>query len=179
MLDEVITIGQPREELYRFLRELHGLPRIAPRLLAVTSIDDRRSLWRVQGPAGIELEWRSEITADEPGHEIAWRTTRGGAITHFGCVRFFDAVGDRGTLVYVHLEYVPLAGALGTAIARLAGPVAARNVRAALRCLKQLAETGEIATTAGQPAGAGRSPLAKRLEGEQARGSMEPAGDER
>ena len=40
-------------------------------------------------------------------------------------------------------------------------------VRDALRRFKQLMETGEIPTTAGQPAGGGRSPLARRLERDQ------------
>jgi uncharacterized membrane protein len=88
-------------------------------------------------------------------------------LTHFGAVRFFDAVGDRGTVVYVHLEYVPPAGALGAAIARLSGQSPQRLVREALPRMKQLLETGEIATTRGQPSGSGRSPLAERGERSQ------------
>jgi uncharacterized membrane protein len=42
VLDEVITVGRPREALYRFWRDLQALPRIAPRLREVTVTDDRR-----------------------------------------------------------------------------------------------------------------------------------------
>jgi uncharacterized membrane protein len=169
VLDEVITVGRPRDELYRFWRDLQALPRIAPRLREVTVTDSRRSHWRIDGPRGTPVEWQSEITHDEPGQEIAWRTTRDEVLTHFGTVRFRPAAGDRGTVVEVHLEYVPPAGALGTAVARLAGQSPQRLVREALRRMKQLLETGEIATTRGQPAGGGRSPLAAHLERSQAR----------
>ena len=42
VLDEVITIGRPRDEIYRFWRELETLPRVAPRLLEVTVLDEGR-----------------------------------------------------------------------------------------------------------------------------------------
>ena len=166
-LDEVITVARPRDELYRFWRNLESLPRIAPRLRAVTVEDERHSRWEGDGP-GVLLEWKSEITRDVPGEEIAWRTTHDNALTHFGAVRFYSAAGDRGTVVYVHLEYVPPAGALGTAIAGLLGQSPQGLVRETLRRMKQLLETGEIATVRGQPAGNGRSLLAEGLERAQA-----------
>jgi uncharacterized membrane protein len=166
-LDEVITVARPRDELYRFWRNLESLPRIAPRLRSVTVEDERHSRWKVHGP-GVLLAWESEITRDVPGEEIAWRTTHDNALTHFGAVSFHPAPGDRGTVVYVHLEYIPPAGALGTAMARLSGQSPQGLVRETLRRMKQLLEAGEIATVRGQPAGNGRSPLAERLERAQA-----------
>lgn len=164
VLDETISIGGPRDVLYRLWRDLEILPQVAPRLREVRILDERRSRWAVAGPGGAPLEWESAITADQPGERIAWRTTRGGSLVHFGAVRFSDAPADRGTVVSVHIEYLAAAGALGAAVASLTGSSPRRLVREALRRLKQWAETGEIATTAGQSAGAGRSRAAKRLE---------------
>lgn len=164
VIDEAVTVSDSRDTLYRFWRDLPALTIVAPRLRSVEVLDPVRSRWQVRGPAGVPVEWDAEITRDRPGEEIAWQTTRHGAPHHFGWVRFDDAPGDRGTFVRVHLEYAPPAGVLGTALARIMGQSPQRLVREALRRSKQLLETGEIATTAGQPAGAGRSPLARRLE---------------
>ena len=63
------------------------------------------------------------------------------ALTHFRSVRFVDATGQRGTNICVHLEYVPPAGSLGTALTRVSGQSPQRLVREALQRLKQLMET--------------------------------------
>lgn len=152
MVDASLTIGKPREQIYRFWRQLDNLPGIAPNLLGVDVLDERRSQWRVKSPVG-ELEWDSEITRDEENREIGWRTTLKEAVVNFGSVQFRDAPGGRGTLVKVHLEYVPPAGSFGTAIARMTGQSPERMVEEALSRLKQLLETGEIATTQGQSSG--------------------------
>jgi uncharacterized membrane protein len=156
VLDEVIAIGKPPDEVYRFWREIDNLPRIAPRLRGLEVLDERRSRWRVQDPRGGTVHWEAEITRDEPGREIAWRTTREREITHFGDVRFEDAPGSRGSIVRVHLEYVSPAGALGAAVASVTAESPRWMVKDALRRLKQLLETGEIATTEGQPSGRAR-----------------------
>src|SRR5581483_7016426 len=157
VIDASVMIGKPRADIYRFWRELKDLPRVAPHLRSVEILDDRHSHWRVKGPHGGELDWDSEITRDEENREIAWRTTMRRSVTNFGSVQFRDAPGGRGTLVKVHLEYVPPAGSLGTAIARMTGRSPERMIEEALRRLKQLLETGEIATTEGQPSGQQRN----------------------
>ena len=157
IVEEAVTIGKPREEIYRFWRDLDNLKRFAPRLQNVEVLDERRSRWKVQGPHGGVVDWDSEITRDDPGREIAWRTTQDREITNFGSVSFVDAAGGRGTIVRVHLEYVSPAGSIGTAVARAMGQSPQRMVEEALHRLKQLLEAGEIATTAGQPAGANRA----------------------
>lgn len=159
MVDASLTIGKPREQIYRFWRQLDNLPQIAPHLRSVDVLDERRSHWRVKSPTG-ELQWDAEITRDEANREIAWRTTMKQSVVNFGSVQFRDAPGGRGTLVKVHLEYVPPAGSLGTAIARMTGQSPERMVEEALSRLKQLLETGEIATTQGQPSG--REPRASK-----------------
>lgn len=138
-----LTIGKPRHQIYRFWRQLDNLPRVAPQLRRVDVVDAWRSRWSVTLPTG-EREWESEITRDEENREIAWRTTMRQSVINFGSVQFRDAPAGRGTLVKVHLEYVPPAGALGTAIARMTGQSPERMVEDALRRLKQLLETGAI-----------------------------------
>lgn len=156
VLDQAITINAGREELYRYWRDLGNLPNFAPRLTRVEVLDELNSRWHVRAAQGREVVWESEITHDEPGREIAWRSMHQTTLTHFGGVHFRDAPGGRGTVVAVHLEYVPPVGALGAALARMTGQAPERYVTDALRRLKQLVEVGEIITTRGQPAGANR-----------------------
>lgn len=157
VLDQAITINASRDELYSYWRDLTNLPNFAPRVTQVEVLDERNSRWHVQAAQGREVVWESEITQDRPGSEIAWRSTHKTVLTHFGSVQFRDAPGGRGTVVAVHLEYVPPAGALGAALARMTGQAPERYVTDALRRLKQLVEVGEIITTRGQPAGADRT----------------------
>jgi uncharacterized membrane protein len=84
---------------------------------------------------------------------IAWQTVEDSAIRHWGIVRFTPAPGDRGTEVKVELEYEPVAGTLGAAIAQLFGEEPAQQVEEDLRRFKRIMEAGEIPTTEGQPAG--------------------------
>jgi uncharacterized membrane protein len=161
VIDEMVAVSAPPERVYDFWRHLPNLGQIAPRLRDVEVRDDRRSRWRVDTPAGV-IEWDAEITQDIPGREIAWRTTRRRALTNFGTIRFTPAPGARGTIVRVHLEYVPPAGSLGTAVARLVRESPQQIVNETLRRLRQAIETGEIATTEGQPAGS-RSKIGWRM----------------
>ena len=159
VLDEQIAVGKPADEVYRFWRDLDNLPRIAPRLERLEGLDERHSRWHVQDPRGGTVHFEAEIIRDEPGREIAWRTTRERQITHFGDVRFENAPGGRGSIVRVHLEYVSPAGSFGAAVASVTAESPRWMVKDALRRLKQLLETGEIATTEGQPSGRARSRL--------------------
>src|SRR5690606_30910602 len=92
-------------------------------------------------------------TVDEPGRRIAWRSLPGGDLDHEGEVRFQPSAGDRGTVVSVYMAYAPPGGKLGAVVAGILGREPRQTLREDLRRLKMLVETGEIATTEGQPAG--------------------------
>lgn len=153
VIDDALTVGKPREEVYRFWRNLQNLPRFAPWVRRVDVLDERRSEWEVEGPHGGVVHWESEITRDTPNEEIEWRTTANRSIANFGSVSFRDAPAGRGTIVRVHLEYVSPAGSLGAAVARLMGRAPQSMVEQSLRSLKQLLEAGEVATVDGQTSG--------------------------
>jgi uncharacterized membrane protein len=55
--------------------------------------------------------------------------------------------------VRLTLRYSPRAGALGAAVARIFGAEPRQQVAADLRRFKQMIESGEVATTEGQPTG--------------------------
>jgi uncharacterized membrane protein len=156
-VSHAITIDKPREELYRYWRNFENLPRFMDHLESVEQRPDGRSHWCAKGPAGARVEWDAEITEEIPNALVRWRSLPDADVANFGTVRFREASGGRGTEVAVDLEYQPPAGALGTALARLLGEEPQRQIEEDLRRLKQLMETGEVATTVGQPAGAGQA----------------------
>ena len=115
--------------------------------------DGTVSHWVANAPLDLSVEWDAEILADEPDHLIVWRSLANADIDNCGFVRFTPAIDNRGTQVKVVLEYQPPGGALTNAIAKLFGEAPQEQVGDELNRFKQLMETGEIATTAGQPQG--------------------------
>jgi uncharacterized membrane protein len=152
-IEESITINKSPEELYTFWRNFENLPRFMNNLKSVTVQDEKRSHWVAAGPGNKSVEWDSEIINEEPNHLIAWRTLGDADVQHTGSVRFINAPGERGTQVRVTMEYLPPAGRVGAAVAKLFRSSPDQEIREDLRRFKQLMEAGEIATTVGQPRG--------------------------
>ena len=145
-VERTVTVQRSPDEAYRAWRDLESLPRLLPGyLVSVTPAERGRTRWVVAGPGGLRASWEAELTADEPGRLIAWRSVPGASVDIAGSVRFDPAPGGRGTEIKVILTYAPPGGKLGAAAAALAGGGGDRLVREALRRFKQLVETGEIA----------------------------------
>jgi uncharacterized membrane protein len=149
---ESITIDRPAEELYRFWHGFERLPRFMNHLESVRTLGPNRSHWVAKGPAGMRVEWDAEVVEDRPNEFIAWRSLEGADVDNTGSVRFERAPGGRGTVVRVDMDYWPPAGKIGATVARLFGMAPEKEIIVDLHRLKQWFETGEIATTAGQPA---------------------------
>ena len=155
LVQQTHTMGRTPDELYAAWRDLEGLPRFMRHLESVTVLDERRSRWVAKAPAGRHVEWEAEITEDEPGQRLAWHSVDGSEVAHAGSVRFDPAPGGRGTEVHVSLEYAPPGGELGAKLARFLMEEPEHQIKDDLRHFKQWMETGELATTEGQPIGRG------------------------
>jgi uncharacterized membrane protein len=152
LVEEVVTINAPAARLFSFWRNLEQLSRFMDHLVSVNQMDERRSHWVAKAPGGRTVEWDAEIINEIPGELIGWRTLDGDVVSA-GSVRFKPAAGNRGTEVRVRLQYDPPAGKLGATVAWLLGHEPSQTIRDDLRRFKQLMETGEVPTTAGQPRG--------------------------
>lgn len=152
-VERTVTINRPPEEVYAFWRDFSNLPVFMENVESVTIHDETHSHWAVKGPAGVTLEWEAAIVSDEPHARIAWRTLANADVDHAGTVHFRPAPGDRGTEVHVVLEYVPIAGAVGSLVAKLFRREPDQQIASDLHHLKQILEAGEIATVDGQPSG--------------------------
>lgn len=137
-------VNRTPEEVYDFWRNFQNLPRFMKHLESVVDLGDGRSHWTAKGPAGMTVEWDATIVADVPGEVITWRSLDNSDVDNAGAVRFERAAGGRGTIVKVNLEYNPLAGVIGAAIAKLFGEEPEQQLDEDLRRFKQVMEVGEV-----------------------------------
>lgn len=152
-VEKSVTINRTPEECYAFWRDFENLPRFMTHLESVRVIDDKRSHWKAKAPAGSSMEWDAELTVDQPGKLLAWRSLEGAEVDNAGTVTFEQATGGRGTIVRVQLQYRPPGGKAAALIAKLFREEPSQQVNEDLRNFKRLIETGEIPTTVGQPSG--------------------------
>lgn len=137
------------EELYALWRDVESAARWQDSIRTVVRTGTKTSHW-VMGSGDKMIEWDSEILADEPGKRIAWRSI-GGDSDNAGEVIFEPAPGGRGTMVTLLQEFrmSKLTSAWETIVGRNPKQPVIEN----LRHFKELAETGEIPRTQGQPHG--------------------------
>ena len=147
-VERTVTVLRSAEELYARWRDLARLPDLMAHVESVTPLDEKRSRWVARGPGGTRVAWEAEITADEPGRLIAWRSVGNSDVENAGSVRFTPAPGGRGTEVKVLLSYELPAGRLGEAAVTLLGESGDQEVREDLRRFKQRMESGEVPTSA-------------------------------
>jgi uncharacterized membrane protein len=148
-----LIINRPAEELYDRWRKLSELPKIMRHLESVTEMADGRSRWVAKGPLGVIAEWNAERINDERPRLIAWRSLPDSQVDTAGSVHFDEQSGGRGTKVTVSLKYNPPGGQVAAGLAWLFGSGIEQEIDEDLRRFKQMMETGEVATTEGQPSG--------------------------
>jgi uncharacterized membrane protein len=152
-VEKTLTINKPAAELYRFWHNFENLPYFMKHLRDVKVYDAKRSHWTTSGPLNATIEWDAYITEDRENELIAWASVKGSDIENSGFIRFQPTSHNRGTMVRVVTEYQPPGGVIGDAIAKLFGESPKQQLGDDLRRFKMLMETGEIATTEGQPKG--------------------------
>jgi uncharacterized membrane protein len=152
-IEKTIHVNRTADDLYRYWRQLENLPRIMSNLVSVMETGEQRSHWVAEGVLGTRVEWDAEIIEDRPSELISWRSLPGSDVDTAGSVRFTSESFDRGTTLRISIKYDPPAGKLGATIASLLGDGLEHKLAEDLRKFKQAMEAGEVATTAGQPAG--------------------------
>lgn len=159
-LERSVVINKSPQECYDFWRNLSNAPNFMRMVDSVTELDDRRSHWVARMPGGARVEWDSRINEDRPGERIAWHSAPDAPLVHAGVVAFERAPGDRGTIVRLVVHHPALTK--GLRATRLFGKAPEGEMQEDLRRFKQILETGEIATTRGQPFGR-RSMIARMV----------------
>ena len=150
-----IAVNRPAHDIYRFWHDVENFPRFMYHLKSVSSTGTGVSHWVANAPAGGSVEWDSRITADTPNEMIAWQSLEGSDVEHAGSVRFEPLDGNRGTLVFVDLEYRPPSGVAGKLVATLFNESPEQQIYDDLRRMKQVIETGEVLRSDAVPGGIG------------------------
>jgi len=116
VIEEAITIARPRAEVYAFWQQHENLP--------------------LAGDGEIL------ITHEVAGEELGWRATHGERLVRFGWITLRDAPGGTATFVAAHVEYAPVGGSLGVALALVTGRSPRRLVTDCLQRARARLESG-------------------------------------
>lgn len=150
VVQKTINLDAPVEQVFAFWTDFQNFPRFMHHVREVQVYEDR-SHWVVAGPAGVPVEWNSELVELVPNELLSWRSTEDSAVKHEGCVRF-ERNGNGGTRITVRLCYLPPAGAFGHAVASLFGADPKSEMDADLLRMKTMVETGRPPHDAAQRA---------------------------
>jgi uncharacterized membrane protein len=114
-----LRIDAPVGQVYAYWRDFQHFPRWMSHVREVRDLGGGRYHWVVDGPAGVPVEWDSELTQASDDRELAWRSVEGSAVENAGRVRF-EPDGE-GTRVRIELSYAPPGGAIGHVVAKAFG----------------------------------------------------------
>jgi uncharacterized membrane protein len=145
-IQKTIHVRAPVEDVYRFWANLENLPKFLSHVREVRRLGARASHWRVDGPAGLPVEWDAELIRSVSNRLFAWKSRAGSPIQHMGTVHF-DAEGG-GTRIHLQMRYTPPGGAIGHALAYLVGADAKTELDEDLVRMKTYLETGRPARDA-------------------------------
>jgi uncharacterized membrane protein len=138
---KTLHVHAPVDAVFHFFSDFRNFPRFMTHVRQVRILDGDRSLWVVEGPAGVPVEWVARVTELDPNRTLAWQSEPGSAVTHEGRVQLFPEEG--GTRLELQLAYRPPAGALGHAVAALFGRDPKREMDDDLLRFKSLLEEGK------------------------------------
>lgn len=158
LVGRTVTIDKPRQELYAVWRDFTRFPEFMDNVREITKVDDTRSEWTIEAPAGATVKVITRIVEDVPGETIAWVSEPDSQIETDGRVEFADAPPGRGTYVRLLIRYKPPAGTLGQMVAKVLQREPNVQARRDLRRFKQLMETGEVPVNASPSARKSESP---------------------
>jgi uncharacterized membrane protein len=127
-----IRIDAPPQQVYELWRDPADFPEFMEDVKEVEQRGDHWH-WKVDGPAGIPVEWDSVIVEDVPGEKLAWIE----GLSNAGVVRFDDR-GDATDLEYA-IEFDAPAGKAGEVVAKLFDDPE-NKVQRALESFKRLVE---------------------------------------
>lgn len=136
-----VTVDAPVEDVFNQWSQLENFPQFMSGVKEVRETGRALSHWRVEGPAGLDVEWDAETTAFEPERRIGWKAVPGSKVPNWGEVRF-EPLGSHATRVTVDLCYRPPAGTVGHAAASLFGSDPKSRLDEDLLRMKTFIESG-------------------------------------
>jgi uncharacterized membrane protein len=142
-IEESIVIERPVEDVFAFYQDFRNLPDFLGDVVRVKATGDRASRWTIKAPLGLELHWTVVVTDRRPNAFIAYRTESSVAPARWEVS--FSPGSRPGTTLVREVMSMP-GGLIARAALAAVGKPPGREVRANLRRLKELLETGRVTT---------------------------------
>ncbi len=146
-------VGASVDDAYKTWRDTPGLVRFMASIKSIEAIDSDRSRWTMLGAGDVPVSWTSELTEDQPGKRIAWRSTADSPIQTSGFVEFSEDPLGRGIFVTTESTFNVPSNAAARAIYSILGKNPTFIARENVRKFKSFLEAGEIPTVEGQSHG--------------------------
>ncbi|MNY11722.1 Polyketide cyclase / dehydrase and lipid transport [compost metagenome] len=144
LVESVITVNSPRQEVYAFWRKLENLPLIMKHLDRVEIIDEKHSEWHVKTPSGLDpLSWKAAINADVVNEQISWSSMADSEVQNAGTVKFKE-VGENETEISLKMSYKAPLGAFGKTVGKLLNPALERMIQKDFKKFKDYVESEEL-----------------------------------
>jgi uncharacterized membrane protein len=140
-LRKSLLVEAPVEQVFAFFTNFENFPRFMQHVRQVKRLDQERSHWVVEGPAGMPVHWDAEVTRLVPNDTFAWKTSGSSPVHHAGLVRF--GPWGNGTRVDLRVTYQPAGGVFGRAAASLLGANPKRALDEDMLRFKSLMERGK------------------------------------
>lgn len=157
-----ISLEEPPDEVYRQLRDLSNLTAYLSHAHTVELQGEESFQLTSDIPFSGTSLWHARIIEDVPSRRVVWETLPESPLHMRGQLDINPRSGERGTLLRASVSIKPATPSLVTPLARLLGSLPDQWLMQQLRRFRQYVETGEVATTQGQPTGR-RSPLSRHL----------------
>jgi uncharacterized membrane protein len=140
LVEKSIGVDAPPEQVFAYWRDLTHLPQWMSHVREVRSLGGDRYHWVVDGPAGVPVEWDSEMLNWVENREMTWHTVGDSQVGNVGRIRF-EPEGD-GTRIHVQMRYMPPGGVVGHAVAKFFGADPKTEMDDDLMRMKAAIETG-------------------------------------
>src|SRR5258706_6011962 len=147
LVERSIVVDAGVGQVFAYWRNLENLPQWMSHVREVRALGGDRYHWVVDGPAGVPVEWDSELLNYEENREMTWHSVGDSQVDNVGRVRFEEA-GD-GTRIHVQLRYSPPGGIAGHLVARAFGTDPRSEMDDDLARMKTAIETGQPPRDAG------------------------------
>ena len=119
LVEKSIFVDAAVPQVFAYWRDLENLPRWMSHVREVRALGGDRYHWVVEGPAGVPVEWESEMIHLEEDREMTWHTVGDSQVGNVGRIRFQPE--GSGTRIQVQMRYMPPGGIVGHAVARAFG----------------------------------------------------------
>ena len=142
LVEKSLLVDAPVERVFSYWRDLSNLPQWMSHVREVRNLGGDRYHWVVDGPAGVPVEWESELLNYVENREMTWHTVGDSQVGNVGRIRFEPEEG--GTRIHVQMRYMPPGGVVGHAVAKFFGADPRTEMDEDLARMKATIETGAV-----------------------------------